>query len=119
MIDNTWKINKCVPKILYNLKKGLDQFQSNPSLKFTSSSSLSPALSSASDDAILFPPNTVDYVDPNKRDCYCTFPFIRPRKPPVLDQNFSRCSDTKFTTQYREIIRLIDGESGKEYNELV
>ena len=66
---------------------------------FTSSSSLSPTLSSASDDAILFLPNTADYADPNKCDCCCTFHFIRPRKPPVYNQNFARCSELKFGYQ--------------------
>ena len=53
----------------------------------TSSSSLSPSLSSASDDAILLKPNAADDADLNNFNCYCTFYFIRPRKPPVHNQN--------------------------------
>ena len=56
--------------------------------KLTSSSSLSPSLSSASDDAILFQPNAADDADSGKFDCYCIFHLIRPRKPPVHNQKF-------------------------------
>ena len=58
--------------------------------KLTSSSSLSPSLSSASDDAILFPLNAADDADSGKFDFYCVFHFIRPRKPPVHNQKFGK-----------------------------
>ena len=66
--------------------------------KLTSSSSLSPSLSSASDDAILFPLNAADDADSGKFDFYSVFHFIRPRKPPVHNQEFrSKSFQDKFS----------------------